>query len=662
MPWWWNRRRRPWYTRWRKRRNTFKKRRWPRRRRYQRRRRHRRTTRRRRRRRGKVRKKRKTIPLAQWQPDTIRKCKIKGWAVHVLGVEGKQFSCYTDNRFSYTPPLQPGGGGFGVEKFTLQHAYEENKRGNNIWTQGNTLLDLARYTGTRISFFRHPHADFVASYSRQWPMNLKKHTYPDAHPFEILKARHHIIIPSMLTKPHGKRTVTIKIKPPKQLTNKWYFQETIANTPLFQLNTAVADLRYPHIGCCNTNQLMSFAALNLQFYRYPGWGNNTNPSSTESGWYKPYPKAQKITQVKLPNGQTVNVTIGDSYQETISIDKGWFQPKILQATSVVAPSEQVLPTTVGRYNPSRDTGEGNVVWLVSVVNGSYAPPKTDDTLVIEGLPLWQSLWGFTDYVNKIKHDSTFLETYYMVIRSKFIEPAHTLNNSYIVLDNSFIQGKGPYDSYVTQFQQSHWYPTLSHQIQTLNNFVECGPFVPNYQNQRNSTWELYSKYTMYFKFGGAALPEQDTASPQDKGTYDVPSNIKQTVQISNPTKINAQSTIHTWDLRRGVITSSAYKRMQENAETDTDFQTDTDTPPKKKKKLQGNSLQPQEEENKEIKRCLRSLCESTSSEEQKDQEDLLYLIHKQQQKQLKLKHHLLQLITDLKNKQKVLQLQTGILE
>ncbi len=87
-------------------------------------------THKRRRRRSKVRRKKKTLLIKQWQPDTIRKCKIKGYITHVLGSEGKQFACYTDTRFDWVPPRTPGGGGFGVEKYTLSFLYDEYLRGN----------------------------------------------------------------------------------------------------------------------------------------------------------------------------------------------------------------------------------------------------------------------------------------------------------------------------------------------------------------------------------------------------------------------------------------------------------------------------------------------------------------------------------------------------
>lgn len=663
MPFWWRRRNRPWYGRWYKRRRAqrFKRRKQTR----YRRRRTRKPRRRRRRRLYKVRRKKKTLAVRQWQPDCIRKCKIVGYTTHVLGAHGKQFACYADTKYDWTPPLQPSGGGFTVEKFSLQYLYEENRRGNNIWTQSNKLLDLVRYTGGQITFYRHPHIDFLVHYTRMLPMNLEKFTYPEAHPMSILLKKHKKAVPSLLTKPHGKRTVKIKFKPPKQMTSKWFFQQTMASTGLLQLTAAAADLRYPSLGCCNENRLMTFYALNLQMYKNAGWGNNHNVlTPTVSNWYIPTNGEQDISKVLMPDGKQVTVRVKSTpYHDSINYDTGWFQTKLMQAIEIIEPKQTYIPTTAARYNPTRDTGEGNQIWLQSILNTSYGPPATDKTLILEGLPLWQLMYGFTNYVQKVKGDPTFLETYVLLIRSKFIEPAHTLSNIYLVLDKSFILGKGPFDSYVTTAMKQKWFPTVQHQQKTINDFVTTGPFIPKLENLKQGTWELYSKYKFFFKFGGASLPDADTADPQQQATWVVPTNMQQTVQVANPQKCSPSATLHSWDFRRGLITSSAFKRMCENQETDTDVQTDTEPPQKKKKTtFKGSALQHLPEEAQEIEECLLSLYKEDTCQEIQENQDLLFLINQQQQQQQELKHNLLKLINHLKAKQQVLQLQTGILE
>ncbi len=172
MPFWWKRRRRPWFFRKRRFNNYYSTKR--RRRRYRRKKYRRPARRRRRRRRRKVRRKRQTLPLVQWQPDSIVNCKIIGLGTLVLGSQGKQFYCFTQNREDYVPPKTPYGGGFGAELYSLQYLYEEYKFRRNIWTKTNILKDLCRFLRCKIIFFRHPEIDFVVAYERMPPFSHRK--------------------------------------------------------------------------------------------------------------------------------------------------------------------------------------------------------------------------------------------------------------------------------------------------------------------------------------------------------------------------------------------------------------------------------------------------------------------------------------------------------
>lgn len=87
----------------------------------------------------------------------------------VAGAEGNQFYCYTDQKEQYTQPRAPGGGGFGVEVLTLEYLYKQWEAHKNVWTASNDYLDLCRYTGCKISFYRHQDVDFIISYDRQPP-------------------------------------------------------------------------------------------------------------------------------------------------------------------------------------------------------------------------------------------------------------------------------------------------------------------------------------------------------------------------------------------------------------------------------------------------------------------------------------------------------------
>nr|UHM26009.1 MAG: ORF1 [Torque teno midi virus] len=659
MAFYWNRRKRWWWGPRRRRykrkiyRNKRRKRRRPYRRSY------RRPYKSRRRRRTKVRRKKQKLNVVQWQPDTIRKCKIKGEIVHVLGGQGKQFRCFTDNRFRWTEPTAPGGGGFGAEKYTLQFLFNEYVRGNNIWTTSNKHLDLCRYTGCKFKVYRHPHLDFLFSYSRMYPMQIDKYSYSQIQPFKLLQRKHRRIIPSMLTQPHGKRYKIIKIKPPKQLTNKWFFQQSFSDQGLVEVQTTVCDLRYSHLGCCNNNRLISFKVLNLDEYQNAGWGNST----TATHGYKPR-NSQPSGQITVKIGnRTVQIQVkDDTWLDSINYNTGWFQTNWLQATEIISQTHKQLnlPIKSCRYNPVTDTGDGNKIYFLSVVNTKWDPPQTDKDLILEGLPLWQLMLGFADWVIKTKKDQTYLQTYYMVVISRFIEPGHTLSNRYVLLDDSFILGRGPYDGPLNSYFEKNWYPAFPHQQKTINAFVTSGPYMPKLDNQKLSTWELKSNYYFYFKWGGSELPAPELESPEEQARYDVPSDLQQAIQIADPSQVKAYQTLHSWDFRRGFLTTSALKRIQEDSGTDDSLSTDgIAAPPKKKKKEVNNTIPTKNAQEEEIHQSLLSLYEEDTSQEQTDQ-SLQQLILKQQQQQKHIKLNLLRIISNLQQKQMMLQLQTGM--
>ncbi len=114
-------------------------------------------------------------------------------------------------------------------------------------------------------------------------------------------------------------------------------------------------------------------------------------------------------------------------------------------------------------------------------------------------------------------------------------------------------------------------------------------------------------YYFYFKWGGSFNPDEPVADPSGQRTYPVPNQNTAAVQVINPKKQAAESILHAWDYRRGYITKTAIKRIQEYQETDTDFQTDADSQAPPKKKYVSRALQYIPEEEEEIQSCLQEL-------------------------------------------------------
>nr|UHK05368.1 MAG: ORF1 [Torque teno midi virus] len=665
MPFWWNRRRKPWYGRWRHRRRFQRyKRRKPRRRFT--RRRNRRFTRRRRRKR-KVRRKRKKINIQQWQPESIVKCKIKGFSTLVLGAEGRQYICWTNETLDYTQPKAPGGGGFGCENITLEWLYHEYRAHNCIWTKSNQYKDLCRYTGCRITLFRHPNVDFIFQYNLQGPFNITKLTYADIQPQNMLLQPHHKLILSQKTKPHGKLAVKVKIKPPKQMTTRWFFAKEFSEAVLVQLKAVACTFTFPRIAPKAQSQMVTVYYLNESFYPSPIWGQVHSggyiPITTKTGKYKfsntkakpPY-QDFIIDTTKFHEGQV-------GYYESINYSTGFFTAKVLNASKVTINDMEFgsLPLLTARYNPNNDSGDGNVVYAVSILQHSYAPPTVQSDYVIRGQPLWMAFHGFWSWIKYLSKDKAFYTHYMFIVQSPAIKPIsqNTAQKRFAFLDLSFISGKLPFDEYLSENEKQLWYPKAQYQTETINAFVESGPFIPKLSNIPESTWELDYKYNFYFKWGGPQITDRPVDDPQYQPDYPVPGYHSEAVQISNPKTLATESLLHEWDFRRGIVTHTALKRMSENFESETDIYSDDSGTPKKKRKIT-KELPYQRPQQEALKTCLQELCEENTCQE--TPQTLQELIQQQQQQQQQLKHNILQLLTKLKKDQRFLGLQTGLLE
>nr|UHK05625.1 MAG: ORF1 [Torque teno midi virus] len=658
MPFWWTRRKRFWYgnrRRWRFRRP--RRRRRPRfRRRFTR---TYKTRRKRRHRRRKVRRKRQTIPVRQWQPDSIRKCKIKGLGELVLGAEGSQLDCFTQQKNIYVPPKVPWGGGFGVENFTLSYLYEENVFTNNIWTATNIGKDLTRYLGCRFDFYRHPNTDFVIAYDRQPPHIINKFTYPGAHPQMLLLQKHHRVILSTASKPNGKYKTKVRIKPPKQMITKWFFTKAFSTASLFLLQGSAANFRYSHLSGTNTNMQLTVYSLNTAYFQIPDWAQR----QTSKGYW-PYGTIQFPVQYKKSNNTTGEIPdkAKNDYLFSVNHDTGFFKAEFLLSKGITKGSTTfaVHATIAARYNPNIDNGKGNEIYVISTLQQSWKNVSDKQFLITE-TPLWLGLYGYYSYILTIK-PKDYLLSHVIVLKSKalYCYPELGSCDLYCPIDWIYMTGKKPYEQTITQTQNTYWYPDMTWQKQTINSIVESGPFIPKYSEEKYSTWELKYKYCFYFKWGGAQSPEQPITNPQELDTYDVPDTMPKTVQIRNPEKISGEATLHPWDWRRGIIEKPALKRMLQHLETDSEFQIDTEETPKKKRK--GAALQNPQEETQEIDQCLQTLFKSDIFQEQQEEESIRQLIHQQQQQQEQLKYSILQLLFDLKEKQRIIQHQTGLLD
>nr|UGV36269.1 MAG: ORF1 [TTV-like mini virus] len=590
--WRWRRRRRPtWYRRRRPR--TFI---WRRKRRY-------------RRRQPWVRRKLKlsSIKLRQFQPKTIRFCKIKGIKCLFQGSSLRLGNNYWQYPTSFTPEGRPGGGGWGLLALSLSSFYEDYQHLQNIFTASNAGLPLVRILGFNLSFYQHDSVDYVVEIDNCWPMLDTPLKHPNCQPARMLMGKKRIIVPSTQTKPLRKRKKKVRVGPPSQLLNKWYFQKELCNTKLIMIAASACSLTNYFLPfraksnnctnyCLNTNIFK-----NTDFQHYP---LTTGYQPKNNYWL--YSSTVPFDQIKtkdqlifLGNPKTnepgkpgiVEITNwGNPFytdyltgkRETYLSTKGhndnvWNSQSNIKQYLTPTHSNLVNKVT---YNPDRDTGQGNIQYFVDNyrTQGDQGFNKPGDpNRTLDGYPFWISLFGWPDWIKKLAEIHRVDDDYIIVMSSDFFSQKYPF---YVFLDEDFVKGKGPYQTPITDKDNQNWYPKFLFQHQSIENIIETGPGI-------NRTQKLYSVeakmgYTLKVKWGGCPSTLEKVYDPCSQPTWPVPSNFNEGLQVQSP-ETDPAKYFHTWDVRRGLITETALQRLKKDSDTLQSIPTDTrsksDVPP-----------------------------------------------------------------------------------
>lgn len=173
------------------------------------------------------------------------------------------------------PHYVPSGGGFSITVFTLENLYELFKKGQCWWTQSNNELPLIRYTGCKFTLYRAESSDYMFNYHKCYPMNATMDTYNSTQP-SIMSLNNRKII--MKCKKHNnlrKTKKTLYIKPPSQMTNKWYFQKELAQIPLLLTMATATSLDRWYLNSNSVSTTIGFTGLNANVFKYHNWQTPT---------------------------------------------------------------------------------------------------------------------------------------------------------------------------------------------------------------------------------------------------------------------------------------------------------------------------------------------------------------------------------------------------
>nr|UGV44687.1 MAG: ORF1 [Torque teno virus] len=397
MAWgWWRRRRRRWFRGlWRRKRRARGRPRWtyrrPRRRRVRRQRRWRRGRLRRRRfkkRRFRRRRKRQKLIIKQWQPAMVRRCRIKGYMAALISGNGTfatNYSSHLQDRIM----KGPFGGGHSTMRFSLQVLYEGHLRHENFWTYSNKNLELGRYRGCTIKFFRNPTTDFIATYSRKTPLGGNILTAPALHPGNMMITKRKIIIPSLETRKRGKKYVAIRIPPPTLLVDKWYFQKDISDVTLLNLNVTACDLRFPFCSPQTDNTCVSFQVLKPCYNKYLSINSfNENNDTNLTNFLK----------------EALNTTTGTTYRgvnqlNTFKTEGGISHPQMKKPPKAV---------TTGNYFADKDALWGDPIYIQSgLTPDQSSPDKIIDNFLIPNMTAYYKKMESEHFVNITRGNKAF---------------------------------------------------------------------------------------------------------------------------------------------------------------------------------------------------------------------------------------------------------------
>lgn len=451
--------------------------------------------------------------------------------------------------------------------------------------------------------FREPFTDYIFTWFNDMPRTVSKYFYASHHPLKLLTFNQKVVIPSFQTQPQKKKAFkTIYIPPPKTMKNQWFFQQHLADYPLVNFAASACSLTNMFGSNNAKNNNATIYCLDTTFFTNPGFQYKTQthpqygyrPSDTTFLWGLPN-GSEIFTQNKISN----SIYLGNSMQNQRGSPVGqaaitqhfstkygfgsWGNPffwgymtgnlRTFQTSQspeelVKNPSKPleeswerqnpyVFPV---RYNPFKDKGKGNQVYLIPTYDATHKKwePTDDPDLMFSDFPLWIILWGLEDILKKMGKCKYLDTDWILVIKSKYLSLPEAY---YVPLSYSFIHGNGPYDTDredLARDDYTHWYPRFKYQRDAINDIVMTGPAVPRGDNIKNIQATI--KYKLFFKWGGNNPSLEPVYDPTTQPITPTPGGLQLQNEITDPST-NIETFIYPWDFRRHYLTETAAQRI-----------------------------------------------------------------------------------------------------
>nr|AZK35867.1 hypothetical protein ORF1 [Torque teno mini virus 10] len=639
-----------------------------------------RTRRRRRHRVRRTKRKKTSIPIRQWQPNSIRKCHIKGLECLLLFNDSSLAFNSTMYKDSIVPPGFPGGGRFSVMKFILQNLYDMHKHCYNWWTSSNQDLPLCRYLGCKIRCYRSEFIDYIIKFDTNLPATSNKLTYPSTQPSMMMISSHKYLIPSRKTNKNRKPYKTIRIRPPAKLQNKWYFQKELQSLPLLVIHTAAASLTQYYINTFNENNNITINSINTTMITNREFRQTIWPFkqfATTAHYFYEYTEAEPTNNnflckhlVPLTNirqftqGSTfaeAKATYCDNFQKFTgnpfvlehrnthgnyyysttgpatftskwkALNKEDAKTNEIQDNNTTMALTKVIEPLIEkyRYNPFKDTGKSTAMYLLKCdestldPNTSWNPPPNPD-IILTGFPLWLNIWGYLDFQIRLEAYSSIMTNTLLVIKTDAFtpKPKHPI----VLIDSDYFNNRSPFEESVNELDKNRWYPQTQYQTQQINKIAQTGPGTPKLYKKTSD--QITIEYDFYFKWGGDPARMITVNNPSKQIIYPMPSDEHATTSLQNPAQA-IDTTLYSFDQRHDSITKTALQRLQRDWDITNILSSITET----------TGTVP------EVQGALQNT--QTQETTEKEKEALLLQLLNQQHKQQQLRHGIFQLMKQL---------------
>lgn len=289
----------------------------------------------------------------------------------ICGINRTIFN-YTTHSEDYTFNNESFGGGLCTTQYTLRILFQEKLAQHNFWSASNEDLDLARYLGASLLFFRHPTVDFLVRVRTSPPFEDTDMTAMTLHPGMMMLAKKTIKIPSLKTRPSRKHFVRIRVGAPKLFEDKWYPQNELCDVTLLTIQATTADFQFPFGSPLTNSPCCNFQVLNSNYDNAHSILNFSNEVTNK--WHTSRQKCYKFLLEQYSYYNTKQVVAQLKY--------GWNpnqnpkMPDVNNADSSRKPDD-LTKTKLSSDYPHWDTLYGGLAYGDSTSNPGSASSKTD---------------------------------------------------------------------------------------------------------------------------------------------------------------------------------------------------------------------------------------------------------------------------------------------